>query len=89
MLYHQVSKNCTKTNMNFNQWLTEHPYMAAALQKELGVTRSAVWQAKKGTMPIPFSWNGVIERLSYGKIKASALDAARLKQKQHRKVKNG
>ena len=88
MLYHQVSKNCTKTAMTFNEWLTEHPYMGAALQKELGVTRSAVWQAKNGSMPIPFSWNAVIEKLSYGKIKASALDAARLKHKHQRKAKN-
>lgn len=75
--------------MTFNDWLTEHPYMAAALRHELGVTRSAVWQAKRGLMPIPFSWNSVIEKLSRGKIKATQLDAARIASKRIRGARHG
>jgi hypothetical protein len=73
------------TTMTFQEWLTEKPYMSAALRDELGVTRSAIWQAKQGLMPIPFSWNATIERLSHGQLKASALDELRIAQKRGEK----
>ena len=70
--------------MTFNEWLTEQPYMAAALRDELGVTRSAIWQDKNGSMPIPFGWNEAIEKLSHGRLKAAKLDALRIAAKRQR-----
>jgi DNA-binding transcriptional regulator YdaS (Cro superfamily) len=64
--------------MTFKEWLDAHPYMTAALRNELGVSRSAISQARLGKMPIPVRWNAAIEKLSFGKIKAKHLASLRI-----------